>query len=512
MRCSRRVITAVAVLAICAVLPPHAGAQTEHIGRAAVTHLIWGEGGEGWQNLETISDLKVEHGSYGRSGIVLDDNSPRIGPDTELLLQFDSDGPPDFPYYSVEEAEVVPSDDVSMYGGRSAGFFHGKNRIVLEPLPGSLFLQDPLDRFTIDFYLYPVSVREERNVFSWYAPTVDTTGFSGVRSYLKDERLFWEFRKSFFRQDTKEPVDVVLYEHFATPIGEWHHHAIHYNADNGLLTLYFDGREAALAWLTDNGSESGSVLGGRFSPFLKAGMFIGEEYLGYMDEFRISRGLPDFYLSRYRKRGEAASGVIELESRGTKLFNVSWAGEEENGTAIRVYCRFSERYFLPQEDDEDSGVKGPPWILMRKGEPPRGDSLKGRYMQWKVVLLGTDNRYSPRLYSLDIALQLDLPPQPPTLLDTAGGDESVRLFWVRNNESDIKGYKVYYGTGSGFYFGKGARGGNSPVWAGDVTSYLLSGLDNEREYFFSITAVDAEGQESGFSSEFVARPSSIDEE
>jgi hypothetical protein len=506
MRCSARMKTAVAVLFICAGLAPFAWAQTEYIGRAEVSHLIWGGGVDGWKDLETMSDLKFE-----RTGIVLDDNSPRADRDTELLLRFDGDGPPvsPSPYYSVEEMRIVPSDTVSMYGGGAAGFFHGENRIVLEPMPGSLFLDDPLNRFTIDFYLYPVSVREERNVFSWYAPTVDAAGFSGVRAYLRDERLFWEFKKTFFRRDTGQPVDVVLFERFPTPIGEWHHHALYYNADNGLLTLYFDGKEAALAWLTENGSEEGSLLAGRFSPYLKAGMFIGEEYLGYLDEFRISRGLPEFYLGRYRERGEASSGVITLPSRGTKLVNVSWEGEENNGTAIRVFCRFSDSYFLPTEDDEGSGVKGPPWKRVRNGEVPFADGLKGRYMQWKVVLYGTEQRYTPRLYSLDIALQLDPPPQPPTLLDTVGGDKSVRLLWVRNNESDIKGYKVYYGTGSGFYFGKGATGGDSPVWAGDVTSFELSGLENEQVYFFSITAVDEEDQESGFSREFIARPSAV---
>ncbi|MBN2323736.1 MAG: hypothetical protein JXQ30_08375 [Spirochaetes bacterium] len=489
---------------LCIGLTSFAWAQTEYIGRAEVSHLKWGEGGAGWEEIETMSDLKLE-----KTGIVLDDNSPRYGPETELLLRFDGEDAPGSPFYSIDEMKIVPSGDVSMYGGGAAGFFHGENRIVLEPMPGSLFLDDPLERFTIDFYLYPVSVREERNVFSWYAPTVDTPGFSGVRAYLRDGRLFWEFKKTFFRGEGGQPVDVMLYERVETPIGEWHHHALRYDADDGLLTLYFDGKEAALAWLTDTGSEEGSLLQGRFSPYLKAGMFIGGEYLGYIDEFRISRGFPEFFLGRYRGRGEATSKVITLPSRGTKLVNVSWKGEENDGTAIRVFCRFSDSYFLPLEDDEESGVKGPSWTRVKNGEVFSQDGPKGRYMQWKVALYGTEAKYTPRLYALDVALQLDPPPQPPTLLETDEGDKRVHLFWVRNNESDIKGYKVYYGTGSGYYFGKGAAAGDSPVWAGDVTSFDLSGLENEQVYFVSITAVDEEGQESGFSREFVARPSAV---
>jgi hypothetical protein len=40
-------------------------------------------------------------------------------------------------------------------------------------------------------------------------------------------------------------------------------------------------------------------------------------------------------------------------------------------------------------------------------------------------------------------------------------------------------------------------------------SIALEGLENEKVYFFSITAVDNSNQESGFSKEFIVRPSMI---
>jgi hypothetical protein len=516
-RGSTRLLFPAVTLLVCIVLPGLSQAQTEYIGRAEIRHLRWGESRDGWEKIYSFKNLRIEEGLLGTAPIVLGDNSPTSDGKTDLLLSFDGlkDDYVDLgsSNYTAQEVQIVSSPDIKMFGDGAAGFFHHNNLLALKPLRGSVFLEDPLGSFTVDFYLFPNSVREENGVFSWYAPAVDSEGYSGVRAYFRDGRLFWEFQKAFSRRGSGARsgafVDVVARELYKTPIGEWHHHAIHYNAETGLLTLLFDGEESALVWLTEDGTEEGSVLYGRFSPFLKAPVIIGEQYLGFIDEFRISRGLPLFYLGRYRERGEMRSEVISLPSRGTKLVNVTWESEEKSGTAVRVYCRFSDSYFLPGEDDEANDRESPGWIRVLNGEPADKTLAKGKYMQWKAELLGTENRYTPRLFLLDFALELDPPPGPPTLIEAAPADRGVRLRWVKNNERDIKGYMVYYGTSSRFYFGKGSHEGDSPVRVGDVSSFILSGLDNEQVYFFSITAVDDESQESGFSREFIARPSGI---
>jgi hypothetical protein len=74
---------------------------------------------------------------------------------------------------------------------------------------------------------------------------------------------------------------------------------------------------------------------------------------------------------------------------------------------------------------------------------------------------------------------------------------------------------VYYGDSSLNYFGSGSNLGDSPVfvYGADGTDFTMSfameGLENEQVYFFSITAVDDSNQESGFSKEFIVRPSLI---
>jgi Fibronectin type III domain len=80
----------------------------------------------------------------------------------------------------------------------------------------------------------------------------------------------------------------------------------------------------------------------------------------------------------------------------------------------------------------------------------------------------------------------------------------IRLAWDPNTESDLAGYKVYYGTS--------ARTGTDPKSCGlcsystivpvsNVTTYTLSNLVAGQTYYFSVTAYDTSNNESGFSNE-----------
>ena len=69
----------------------------------------------------------------------------------------------------------------------------------------------------------------------------------------------------------------------------------------------------------------------------------------------------------------------------------------------------------------------------------------------------------------------------------------VKLAWDANTESDLAGYKVYYGTGSKSYTGS--------VDVGNVTSYTVTGLTQGQTYYVTITAYNSSGSESGYSTE-----------
>lgn len=67
------------------------------------------------------------------------------------------------------------------------------------------------------------------------------------------------------------------------------------------------------------------------------------------------------------------------------------------------------------------------------------------------------------------------------------------LTWNPNTESDLAGYKVYYGTQAGTY--------SQVTNVGNVTTYVISGLTEGSTYYFAVTAYDTSGNESGSSAE-----------
>lgn len=69
----------------------------------------------------------------------------------------------------------------------------------------------------------------------------------------------------------------------------------------------------------------------------------------------------------------------------------------------------------------------------------------------------------------------------------------IKLAWDENTESDLKGYKVYYGTASKNYTGTAD--------IGDVTTYTLTGLTAGQTYFIVVTAYNTSYNESGYSNE-----------
>jgi len=73
---------------------------------------------------------------------------------------------------------------------------------------------------------------------------------------------------------------------------------------------------------------------------------------------------------------------------------------------------------------------------------------------------------------------------------------SLLASWDANMESDLAGYKVYYGKVSGNY--------THIQDVGNVTSYLAENLDDGERYYFVITAYDLVGNESDFSDEISA--------
>ncbi len=71
----------------------------------------------------------------------------------------------------------------------------------------------------------------------------------------------------------------------------------------------------------------------------------------------------------------------------------------------------------------------------------------------------------------------------------------VLLSWYASTESDLAGYRIYFGSASGVY--------GAPIDVGNVTIHKLSGLTTGT-WYFAITAYNSSGLESGYSNEVIA--------
>jgi hypothetical protein len=69
----------------------------------------------------------------------------------------------------------------------------------------------------------------------------------------------------------------------------------------------------------------------------------------------------------------------------------------------------------------------------------------------------------------------------------------VSLAWDPCTESDVAGYRIYYGVTSGSY--------SVNIDVHNVTAYTVTGLNAEQTYYFAATVYDSAGNESGYSNE-----------
>jgi fibronectin type 3 domain-containing protein len=77
--------------------------------------------------------------------------------------------------------------------------------------------------------------------------------------------------------------------------------------------------------------------------------------------------------------------------------------------------------------------------------------------------------------------------------ETQGATGQVTLTWDASMDSDLDGYKVYYGTVS--------KGYDVSMDVGNLTSCTIASLEHGEIYYFAVTAYNTEGSESGYSNE-----------
>jgi len=96
------------------------------------------------------------------------------------------------------------------------------------------------------------------------------------------------------------------------------------------------------------------------------------------------------------------------------------------------------------------------------------------------------------------------PPSPPDILIEKGGDGIVSLTWTQNKETDVIGYNIYRSLSAG---GGYVKLNDAPITS---LSYTDTTVSNGIIYYYTISAVDRDGDESSYTQKIKTTPNPPD--
>ncbi len=470
---------------------------------------------------------------------------------TDLTLSFNRGSQKmlrdDTRHYRVPYASYLLEKKNGVVGAGAAKFFHSDHRVEIETDENQwLGSCEDLGSFAIEFRFRPIQVREGTVLFS-------RIGFlSGRRNGIEialnagrvSVRLYGIFKDASGRR-----IDVFLNRGRVIEADRWYHFILSYDRISGRLAKYINESEEEVVYVSEQEEPYVNTYEPSFQCEDKPIAVIGKDYIGLMDEFRIAyrhiedvKKETDLAYRKYQrlvknerlpvnKEGVVTSPVYQLPLTGTMIKLFKWNEDIPPQTFIWMEFRISDRLFLRADDE-------PAWYRVNNGQRnifqkkiDNGEFLRGKYYQWRAHLVPSpDGKRSPALSELELRYQLDPAPRAPQGVEVVrAGDTSVRLKWRPNVESDLLGYRVYYGLVSGKYDGvisvSGGRrisngmNGSSGAVQIDITNEIIEEnkkldtkgvltypmLKNTVLYFFAVSAYDNYKPDTQFNHE--SRPS-----
>jgi hypothetical protein len=460
-----------------------------------------------WRDMLTFSGCKLITGRWGLTDIVLADGEYTPQDNLDLLLHFnhiplkDETG-----NYYIEDSLALLSTMNCLFGTAGAAFQNEHNPILLIPTTNSIFSSGCQD-FSIEFWLYPLRLQDDEVIFLWQGNLHTPEGSCPQKLLctIKDRRIVWQFINFFWNNNNTLELIALSSARQLLP-EEWHHHLLRFNSTSGLFEYLIDGRPEGIVYVTETGNEGSSV----YVPNVSEGQefIIGRKLTGIMDELRISR---DFVVNPFLKHYKNEAGIVvsrifDLKYPESQIKMIKSTFNKPENTEIYFYYKIADKKDNYYELTTDWIPFLPNTILP--------EDIQGRYFQLRLELLpdGTGS-LTPSVSDITIVYEPDLPPTPPAYLIAIPGDGEITLKWQKVNEKDIQGYRIYFGFEPGNYYNVSVSGGliSSPIDVGNVTSYTITGLENGKLYYFTVTSYDSSfpSNISRFSDEVSTRPSRI---
>jgi len=442
-------------------------------------------GKAGWSHLSKKDGVTVGKGKFGYDSIQLDTNSRTSDSNTDLLIDFENMTERDVTgNYDVTKDNLLRTNRSVM--GKGAGLSNDTGGLRLSGRAGSLFgTSGNTGSFTIEFWLSPSIAENGEIVFSWRSSrtVAQYPLYQMITASFFNNHLEWTFT-NVFSGYTDNSGEVTLSSYRTIIPDKWSHHKISFDEDTGLLEYRIDGQLEALTYVTSNKRERGGSV---YAPQLGvvADIEICPQYTGSIDDFRIERVAPDdtnpeLHYDTYKIDGGRFETEPLLFSEGTSLKKIQAEMTVPAQTAVCLYVRSGDNYFNWTDDE-------PAWIPVGNGEDIK--NVRGLYFQVAADLFPDGGgAHTPSVTQLTIYYsEVPLPLAPFTISAEAGSGQ-VTLRWSYSVDDTAGGYYVYYGERPGEYLGREAVEGYSPVNAGNVSSFTLTGLKNGKIYYFAVAS------------------------
>ena len=453
-------------------------------------------GKEGWSALQKKENITTGKGRFGYDCIQIASNSFESDEFTDLLINFENseniiaDGD-----YQVIKNNLKTSDQT--INGKAAALSRNLGGLSLTGNPGSFFGSEGLmGSFCIEFWLCPSIAENGECIINWESSKIENKSlvYQLLNASFDKGHLVWTLSNFFNFYISKDGNTDVVLKGTSTIIPDtWSYHSLSFDAETGLLEYLVNGVTEDLMYVTSSGTEDGEVclvvLG------TPSELEICPEYTGKIDDLRVLRRpftRPDFQsadnggsLNHYQYLPEGGCFVTRpiMVSNGSVLNTLTAEESLPPQTEVLYYVRSGENFYSWTDSY-------PEWKPVENGEKITG--LTGLYFQVMVELLPDGNgKNSPSItqITLDIA---ELPePLPPFVVKAEAGNGRVTLSWNYSVDDTTGGYYVYYGNRPGEYLGRIALEGESPINAGNTSSFTLTGLENGKIYYFAVAAWSA---------------------
>ena len=396
---------------------------------------------------------------------------------TDLLLDFNDSK---LLYDKAGNYEVIKSDyylNVNMKFNESltAGFISPKNIIKLKSKKDALLSNSvDLESFKIDFWIYPTLLKNceifKKGIYFKFK-------FYGIVIGLKDKKIFCEFSNFFYDSDENSYNFKLLSRNIINP-KEWQNISVIFEKETGKLILMINKKEEDLKVVTKSGNINDEILIPHFLKFDNSEVIIGNGFLGYIDDFRISKNIEDVNLKENKML--IISEVVDLKYYNSIINEINFYFDNIEESDIKIWLRKSNKRFKINDEL-------PLWseyIKVNDKKVKISNLEKLRYFQWKIEVENKAEDSSFSFISSDIEYTPNYPPlSPKNFRIKSYSDNFIEFIWDKNEEEDLKGYILYWGYNSREYENK--------VDVGLTNSYIFIPEEYNRNYYFTITAYDS---------------------